>query len=171
LLRSTAEAVLSSAVERALAEPEPDLERVRTLLDTAARQHVNLDSAGLEVALRQRLNAAVEQWARKPADLHLLELAESVASLARVVPFEVNLWNSQNVYYELVQAAQARIRPGNGADELLERITGMGERLGLAASAITPPQAGLPDEQSSPATATEAVVRRRRPHRMVRGAC
>ena len=173
LLRSTAEAVLSSAVERALAEPEPDLERVHTLLDTAARQHINLDTAGLEVALRQRLNATVEQWARKPADLHLLELAESVASLARVVPFEVNLWSSQNVYYELIRAvsAQARMRPGNGADELLERLAGMGERLGLAASAITPPQASLVEEPPSPAAASEAVVRRRRPHRMIRGTC
>ncbi|MGO9211294.1 MAG: DUF3536 domain-containing protein [Terriglobales bacterium] len=172
LLRSTAEAVLSNSVERALAEPEPDLERVRGLLDTAARQHINLDTAGLEVALRQRLNAVVEQWARKPGDLHLLELAESVASVARVVPFEVNLWNSQNVYYELVQAisAQARLRPGNGADDLLERLAGMGERLGLAASATTPPKASLADEQPLPATAQEAVVRRRRPHRMIRGA-
>jgi len=171
LLRSTAEAVLSSSVERALAEPEPDLERVRALLDTAARQHISLDAAGLEVALRQRLNAAVEQWARKPADLHALELAESVASVARVVPFEVNLWNSQNVYYELVQAvsAQARLRPGNGADELLERLASMGERLGLSTPATAPPKASLPDEQ--PAAAQDAVVRRRRPHRMIRGAC
>ena len=173
LLRSTAEAVLSNSVERALAEPEPDLERVRGLLDTAARQHINLDTAGLEVALRQRLNAVVEQWARKPGDLHLLELAESVASVARVVPFEVNLWNSQNVYYELVQAisAQARLRPGNGADDLLERLAGMGERLGLAASATAPPKASLPEEQPSPAAAQDVVARRRRPHRMIRGAC
>ncbi len=173
LLRATSEAVLTSAVERALAEAEPDLERVRTLLDTAARQHINLDTAGLEVALRQRLNAVVEQWARKPADLHLLELAESVASVARVVPFEVNLWNSQNVCYELVQAvsSQARLRPGNGADDLLERLAGLGERLGLAASAITPPTASLPDEQPSHAAAQDVVVRRRRPHRMIRGAC
>jgi hypothetical protein len=145
---------------------------VRTLLDTAARQHINLDATGLEVALRQRLNAAVEQWARKPTDLHLLELAESVASVARVAPFEVNLWNSQNVYYDLLQAvlADARLRPGNGADELLQRLAGMGERLGLAASAITPPTDSLPIEQPSPAAASDAVARRRRPHRMIRGA-
>jgi len=100
-------------------------------------------------------------------------LAESVASVARVVPFEVNLWNSQNVYYELVQAisAQARLRPGNGADDLLERLAGMGERLGLAASATAPPKASLPDEQPSPAAAADVVARRRRPHRMIRGAC
>ena len=142
------------------------------MFETAARQHINLDAAGLEVALRQRLNAVVEQWARKPSDLHLLELAESVAAVARVVPFDVNLWSSQNVYYELVQAvsAQARLRPGNGADELLERLAGMGERLGLAASATAPPKASLPEQPSS-AAADDAVVRRRRPHRMIRGAC
>lgn len=169
LLRATAEAVLSTSIERALAEAEPDLERVRSLLDTAARQHVNLDPAGLEIALRQRLNAAVEQWARKPGDLHLLELAESVAAVARVVPFEVNLWNSQNVYYDLVQAisAHARLRPGNGADGLLQQLAGMGERLGLAASAMTPPPPSLADQQSPPA----ALIRRRRPHRVIRGAC
>ena len=172
LLRATAETVLSSSVERALAEPEPDLDRVRGLFETAARQHVSLDAAGLEVALRQRLNAAVEQWARKPSDLHLLELAESVAALARIVPFDVNLWNSQNVYYELVQAvsAQARLRPGNGADELLERLAGMGERLGLADSATAAAKASLPEEQPSTAAAQDAAIRRRRPHRMIRGA-
>ena len=170
LLRATAEAVLTSSVERALAEPEPDLERVRTLLDTAARQQISLETAELEVALRQRLNAAVEQWARKPADLHLLELAESVASVARIVPFDVNLWNSQNVYYELVQAvsAQARMRPGNGAEDLLERLAGIGERLGLAASAVAPPHSSLADETS---VAPDALFRRRRAHRMIRGTC
>jgi len=171
LLRATAEAVLTSSVERSLAEAEPDLERVRMLLDTAARQHVNLDTAELELALRQRLNAAMEQWARQPGDLHLLEVAESLAAVARIVPFDVNLWNSQNVCYELVQAvsARARVRPGNGAHDLLERLAGLGERLGLAASAAAPPKASLPDEQPSPAAVQEAVIRRRRPHRMIRG--
>jgi hypothetical protein len=85
----------------------------------------------------------------------------------------VNLWNSQNVYYELVQAvsAQARLRPGNGAEDLLERLAGMGERLGLAASAITPAQPSLADQQPSPDIAADVVIRRRRPHRMIRGTC
>jgi len=60
---------------------------------------------------------------------------------------------------------------GNGADDLLERLAGMGERLGLAASATAPPKASLPEEQPSPAAAQDVVARRRRPHRMIRGAC
>ena len=170
LLRATAEAVLSSSIERALAEPEPDLERVRSLLDAASRQHLTLDTSRLEVALRQRLNAAIEQWSRRPADLHLLEVAESLASVAGVVPFEVNLWNSQNVYYELVQAvsAQARLHPGNGADDLLGRLAGVGERLGLAESAMTPP-ACLTDASLGRAP-HDLALRRRRPHRVIRGA-
>ncbi len=172
-LRITAESVLGGAVQQALNAEEPDLERVRMLLETAARQRIDLDTAALELTLRQRLNALVGQWARKPGDMQLLDLAESVASLARVLPFEVNLWNSQNVYYELVQAisSQARLRPSDGAEALMQRLAGMGERLGLSAAAITAPTATLKDgNQELPGVTGDALVRRRRSHRLVRGA-
>ncbi len=104
ILRATAEFVLASAVQQALANPDLDLERIRMLLEAARHDGVHLDISGLESALRKRLNAEVEQWARKPGDPESLEVIEALVSLTCDPPMEVDLWRSQNIYYQLVEA-------------------------------------------------------------------
>jgi len=132
ILRATAEFVLSDAVQRAFTHQELDLDRIRTLLDAARHDGVNLNISGLESALRQRLNAAVEQWARKPGDPEALGMVEALVSLSRVPPLEVDLWKPQNVYYQLVEAL-------SGANQMrvsgawLDHFRGLGEWLGVAA--------------------------------------
>jgi hypothetical protein len=140
ILRTTAEFVLGSAVRRALADPELDLDRIRMLLHAARHDGVNLDISCLESALRQRLNAEVERWARKPGDPGALEMVEALVSLSRVPPLDVDLWKSQNVYYQLVEALSgANQTRMSGA--WLDHFRGLGEWLG-----VTVPQrsTGLP---------------------------
>jgi len=56
---------------------------------------------------------------------------ESVVSLSRLQPFELNLWKSQNAYYELSQAIA-----GNGRaavnEAWLSHFRGLGQWLGVA---------------------------------------
>ena len=56
---------------------------------------------------------------------------ESLVSLSRVPPLEVDLWKSQNVYYRLVEALsganQTRI-----SEAWLNHFRGLGEWLGVA---------------------------------------
>jgi hypothetical protein len=101
------------------------------LLHAARHDGVNLDISCLESALRQRLNAEVEQWARNPGDPEGLEMVEALVSLSRVPPLEVDLWKSQNVYYQLVEALSAANQTRmSGA--CLDRFCGLGKWLGVS---------------------------------------
>jgi alpha-amylase/alpha-mannosidase (GH57 family) len=131
ILRLTSEYVLASAVRRTLADEKTDLDVVRSLIDTARRSGFTLDPRSLESALRQRLNALVERWMREPGDTRILEEVENLVALSRLHPFEMNLWKSQNAYYELSQAVA-----GNGhgilTEAWLNHFLGLGKWLGIA---------------------------------------
>ncbi|MBZ5629046.1 MAG: DUF3536 domain-containing protein [Acidobacteriia bacterium] len=131
ILRVTSDFVLDRAVGRALTDRDVDLERIRTLIETASRDNVQLDVPALQFALRERLNAIVDQWALKPADRDLLETVAAVVSLARVLPFEVDLWKVQNVYYRLLQGISADAIARDTSSGWLEHFQELGERLGV----------------------------------------
>jgi hypothetical protein len=73
----------------------------------------------------------VEQWARKPGDPEALEMVEALVSLARVPPLEVDLWQSQNVYYRLVEAL-TEANHTRLSSAWLEHFRGLGKWLGVA---------------------------------------
>jgi hypothetical protein len=131
ILRLTTEFVLAKAARRALADQATELDEVRALLDAVRRSGFSLDASNLESGLRQRLNALVERWMRNPGNLETLEEVENVVALSRIQPFGLNLWKSQNAYYELSQALT-----GNGQgtvnEEWLRHFRGLGQWLGVA---------------------------------------
>ena len=146
ILRTTAEFVLGTAVQRALTDQELDLDRIRMLLDAARHDGINLDISCLESALRQRLNAEVEQWARKPGDTEALEMVEALVSLSRVPPLEVDLWKPQNVYYQLVEALSgANQTRMSGA--WFDHFRGLGKWLGVAVPQQSPELPCRPQDQ------------------------
>lgn len=131
ILRLTTEFVLASAVRRALMDPASELEVVRSLLEIAKQGGFNLDAGDLESALRRRLNALVDCWMRSPSNMQALEDVENVIALSRLQPFELNLWKSQNAYYELSQAMHGNGQAG--VDEVwLSHFRGLGQWLGIA---------------------------------------
>jgi len=139
VLRLTTEFVLASAVRRALADPASGLDIVRSLLDCAHQSGFGLDASSLESALRHRLNVLVDLWMQNPGNPQILEEVESVVALSRAQPFDLNLWKSQNAYYELSQAIAGN---GHGASaDWLDHFRRLGQWLGIAL-----PQLGTPTE-------------------------
>ena len=138
ILRFTTEFVLAAAIRRALADHTTELDQVRSLLDIARRSGFTLDAADLESALRLRLNALVDCWMRNPGNLDYLKEVENILALSRVQPFELNLWKSQNAYYELSQAVS-----GNGhgivTHPWLTHFQSLGQWLGVAQTQSPPP--------------------------------
>lgn len=131
ILRCTAEFVLAAAARRALADEATELDVVRSLLEASRKNGFELEASDLESALRQRLNALVDRWMQDPGNLEALKRVENAVALSRVQPFDLNLWKSQNAYYELSQALS-----GNGHkvvnEAWLGHFGGLGQWLGLA---------------------------------------
>ncbi len=128
VMRLTAEFVLNRALRREFESENVDLERIQTLLDTARREKTNLDAAGLAFVLRQRINGMVEMLAADPGDTALLATVDAVVAMARSLPFEVDLWMAQNVYYQLEQTEYPQRKT---QQEWVQPFISLGERLGM----------------------------------------
>ena len=126
VLRVTAEFVINSELRRLFEDSDDvNLERVQPLLEAARREGIPLDSTGLEFALRRRLNQVANAWENDPENPQLLQQLENLAGLAPAMPFTINLWRAQNVYYRV---AQRLLRDPARRDHLLR----LGDLLGVA---------------------------------------
>lgn len=131
VLRLTSEFVVNSLLRREFEEGDINTERIRGLLDAAVQQNIELDAAGLSFSLRKRLSAVNRQWLENPKDLDQLRVVSAVTSMARSMPFEVNLWKPQNGYYQLLQTVYPEMLSNNDdASHLwVEEFVRLGEQL------------------------------------------
>ena len=154
ILQALGQFVLGTAIRRCLAEERPDFEQIRKLLDAAKRDSISLTDASLNPALAQRLEALLRRWQRKPADLATLQSLEAAVLLARVPPFHVDLWETQNRYCELSRAMQSSGRcPADRA--WLSHFRKLGDVLGIAPWQVVPAQLGSGQEDTHASKASE----------------
>lgn len=99
--RRAAEIVLRSRVRRALEAEAPDPVEVRTLLEEARGADVELDDRDLAYALERGLARHAAALRESPLEMEVLEHFASAVRLAAALPFEVDLWEVQNVWYDL----------------------------------------------------------------------
>ncbi|BAF59768.1 hypothetical protein PTH_1587 [Pelotomaculum thermopropionicum SI] len=103
VLHTAAEFVLNSNLRQAFLEETPDLEKITALLEEARTLGIPLDSRVLGYVIEQILARTGEQLKAKPDDLSLIRQLDAVVGLVRTLPFEVDLWKVQNIYYRLFQ--------------------------------------------------------------------
>ena len=130
----TAEFVLNSALRRELMKPRIDVDRIRTLIETARNENIAWDTVALEYAWRHRVDELAVEFSRDSDNLELLQMLDQFVTLARTLPFEVNLWKVQNVYYYLAQTAytQRGTRDDPESAEWKKSFAHLGEMLNVA---------------------------------------
>jgi len=132
MLHLTAEFVLNTSLRQEFMADELDLERVRGLIETAAREKIQWDSAWLGYALTKRFARMADELALKPHQnlLHRFNLA---VDLVRSLPFEVDLSRVQNVYYQLLQNVYpVFVQQNDAASRLwITEFTTLGQKLGV----------------------------------------
>jgi alpha-amylase/alpha-mannosidase (GH57 family) len=131
---TAAEFILNLDLLRALEEEEPDLDQIGGILEAAGAWQIEVDAAGLGYALQQTIERVAEELRVRPTELSVLERLEAVVSLARFLPFEVSLWKTQNVYYDMLQTVyrefQGRAEEGDEASqEWLRHFISLGDGL------------------------------------------
>ncbi len=99
---AAAEFVLNNNLRTALEQPSIDSKQVLGLFETAKIEGVSLDNATLEFAYRQTLERAAAKLAAEPS-ISMLQQLHDTAALLQHLPFAVNLWQVQNIFYELLQ--------------------------------------------------------------------
>ncbi len=132
--RTAAEFAINSHLRRALEEEDLDLERIRILLEEARVVQIALDAETLGYTLQRNIEQKMEQFFGNPADMTFLQRLESVVNLARSLPFEVNLWQTQNVYYGMLQTFYPhflkKAEQGNASARLwVDHFRNLGDKL------------------------------------------
>ncbi len=102
-LKTAAEQSLQTAILRQLAAAVPDFGEVRRLLDEVHRSGVKLDEAALGFALSQLLQRLGEKLRETPDSTKCLQSLFDAVQLATTPPRTVDLWRTQNTFYELLQ--------------------------------------------------------------------
>jgi hypothetical protein len=129
-----AEVTLNAELRRAIEAESMNVDLVRALMEEAKAVHVNLDAATLEFALRRKLETMAGQWESQPCDLERVVSLESAVKLARSFPFEVRLWEIQNVYHSVLMNSANGNKPRGAGCELPEwdqSFRSLGEQLGM----------------------------------------
>ncbi|ABF43705.1 glycoside hydrolase, family 57 [Candidatus Koribacter versatilis Ellin345] len=128
ILRVTAEFVLNSRLRAAFSGPNLNIGEIQDLLGTVKRENIELDVEGLAFVLKKTINRIGEAL---ESDLSLKNLSrfDEALSLLKMVPFDVDLWRAQNMFFDLLQRAPQI--PECLSAEAQNHLISIGERLGL----------------------------------------
>jgi len=129
---------INSGLRRALEKDPVDEERVRLLLARAKEVGVALDEAVLGYAASQRMKRAMLALYAHPGRLAALDRAVGVAEVLAALPFEIRLWQAQNIWYEIHELSRRRTlaHEPEEAATWLTRFHTLGRRLHIAVDVL-----------------------------------
>jgi alpha-amylase/alpha-mannosidase (GH57 family) len=104
VLSVAADLYLNAKLRRVLQGEGLDPEVVRPLLEEARLAGATLDAPALGLLLASNIERLAEELLGQPDDVSLMEKLNKAAQLVQVLPFEVNLWKTQNICYNVVHS-------------------------------------------------------------------
>jgi alpha-amylase/alpha-mannosidase (GH57 family) len=104
VLSVAADLCLNAKIRKVVQMEGLDPEVVRPLLEEARLAGATLDATALCLLLAGNIESLAEQLSEQPDDLSRLERLNKAAQLVRTLPFEVNLWKTQNICYKILHA-------------------------------------------------------------------
>jgi hypothetical protein len=106
-LKSAAEIALNNQLQQYLERTDLDTDAILSILREAAASKIALDSTTLEYKMRKRIEKEAAEFAANPTDPAAAERMIKLLDLIPSLPFQVVLWEAQNVvYHPLLSAYQ-----------------------------------------------------------------
>jgi hypothetical protein len=143
-LAIAAEFVINASLRREFRADFLDLREVRSLLTQAKEEGVPLDSAGLAFVMGRKLNGLMQQLQRRPQNHGLLRKILSLLDVLKELPFAVNLWKVENLYYQMSRTSYPELLkqmsvPAEWFDDFLR----LGHRLRIRVESAPPMQLAI----------------------------
>lgn len=138
-LRLAAEFALNMHLRRALEKRELPVQQIEALLQEARQSGTQFDPETVSYALIETIDGMVQHLSQKPQSLSLLKKLNQILEIVASLPFSVNLWDAQNVYYRMLQDTvpefQQQAEQGNEeAREWLQQFRALGDKLAVRES-------------------------------------
>ena len=96
---------VNAGLRRALEGDPIDLALMRSYLKLAKADGVQLETATLSYMSDQRMKLAMVELQMSAGSLEMLDRALTLAHTLTELPFELNLWQAQNVWYEIMRSS------------------------------------------------------------------
>ncbi len=93
--------VLNTELQKTLEKEPLDLERLRLLTAEVEKFSVAVDETVLSFVAGQKINNLMEQLARTPEDIPLLQTIAGSLELLSPLPVNLRLWKAQNIYFSI----------------------------------------------------------------------
>ena len=133
-LRTAAELVIESDLQRALASEEPDVEQIRKLYEDATGWGIQLDMVGIEYELTKAIELQANAFGREPLERATMQKLDALIDLALLIPAQEHSWKAQNYYYHVLTTVfPVQKKKAESGDEeaqaWVELFRGLGEKL------------------------------------------
>jgi hypothetical protein len=136
-LKMAAQFLLNTDLRCAFDSPQIDVTRIQSLLQEGKMSLADLDVSGLEYAARKALIRLAHEFEQQPEDLARIQTLNAALDLVATLPFDVNLWEPQNLYYDvmkrLVPSLRARVEaPDEASRAWAADFISLGTKLQMA---------------------------------------
>jgi alpha-amylase/alpha-mannosidase (GH57 family) len=134
VLRITAQFVLNSDLEKTFGADPVDSVRISMLLELVKREGVQVEEAAVGYAASNALTRLLKAIQETPRKTELLQQANVLVSILEMLPFKVNTWNAQNIFYSLLQTEFPSISrlQDQFSRSWIEAFTALGEKLDVS---------------------------------------
>ena len=96
---------INAGLRRVLESDPIDLAQFRSLLSLAKADQVPLDTATLSYIADRRMKRAMVELQMSSGSLEMLDRALVLARTLIELPFDLNLWQAQNIWYEILRSS------------------------------------------------------------------
>lgn len=110
IFTAVGEFVLSRNFHELLTKEEPDLNRLRRLVEEAKIGSFELDKVMLGFDASRKINTLMEKFSRTSRDTPTLETILTMLRILGDLDLELNLWKSQNIYFSIGKQLYSEMR-------------------------------------------------------------
>ncbi len=164
-MQAATEVLSNNDLRWAFDDDDPNFDQIRALVRDARTWAVRLDANGLGYRFTQMLDRAASRLRDNPAPHESLDQLARGVELARELPFQVNLWTPQNVFFDLA----ARIYPAkleaahsgdHAAQRWVEMFLGLGENMSIEVDNLRKKRAEMEATPTVDASIRELIAQR-----------
>jgi hypothetical protein len=140
-LTLAAEFAINAGLRRALEGEPVDQALLRSFLQLAKADKVRLDTTTLSYIADQRTKRAMVELQMSAGSLEMLDRALTLAHTLTELPFDLNLWQAQNIWYEILRSSSYALT-SHGTDNRPRWDKGfndLGKCLSIETTAMTAP--------------------------------
>jgi hypothetical protein len=107
---AAAELILNIDLHRAVSGDALDTENILNLVDTTRSWKVDIDNEGIGYEFKENLVRMMAALVETPGDIDILHNLGEAVSLAIQMPFTVDLWKVQNLYWSILQTGYSEFK-------------------------------------------------------------